>query len=264
MPIISHSRDMSLAPTITQLLPESGGTVKAALGRLASSGFSAVQLDATLSGIRPRELDRRARKDLLATLSRCDLRLGGIDLFIPRNHFVDGPHQDRAMQATAAAVEMAADLGRVPLSMALPVGQIEETIKTSLVQSADGCGVRLAVHAEDQLDDLLAWVEQVDQPCLGAAIDPAAILATSVDPVQQVHRFASRLVTCRLCDAGAATQGMRCKVGSGDLDLSGYRIAVDLAVARTGPVILDLRGLADPLAAAVATLEAWDDAAMVM
>ena len=56
--------------------------------------------------------------------------------------------------------------------------------------------------------------------------------------------------------------GERCVVGSGELDLDAYRLSVDLAPGRTGPIVLDLRSLPTPLPAATRAAEAWDDAAV--
>ena len=85
--------------------------MQAALRRMAEVGIPAVQLDATLSGIRPRELSPRTRKDLAALIQRQGLRLAGLDLFIPRSHYLESDRQDRAITAALAAIELAADLG---------------------------------------------------------------------------------------------------------------------------------------------------------
>jgi len=258
MTILTHGSDLSLAPGVEPLVRISGGSVRSAVERLSRLGFSAVQLDATLSGLRPRELGRRARQDLLALLRRLGPRPGGLDLFIPRTHFLDPQHVDRAMAATTAGIELAADLGRLPLSIVLPVKDIAEDARSALVQSADDHGIRLGIHAEDHVDALLSWIQEVDLPALGAAIDPAAVLGRAEDPVRVCHRLGPRLVAARLCDFA---DGLRCHVGDGELDVMQYRIALDLAAGqRAGPIVLDLRGLKDPDQAARVAAKAWDDA----
>lgn len=273
MAILTHGSDLKLAPTIRPLVRQAGGTVRDALGRLSASGFAAVQLDAAIPGIRPRDLDRRARQDLLAMLGRSSIALAGLDLFIPRRHFILGEHLDRAISATLAAIELAADLGKVPLSLALPVKSLADSTRKTLVEAAEGRGVRLAIHAEDQLEALEAWVNALDLWSLGVAIDPAALLARAADPAAAVHRIGKRLAVARLDDVamtgaepGAeggdeSFAGVRSFVGEGDLDLDAYRVAVDLAPGRTGPVVLDLRGIENPLAGAVAAKAAWEHAA---
>lgn len=285
MVIVSHGSDLSLAPMLTPIMQQGrgGGTVRAAMERLAADGFQAVQLDATLRGIRPRELDRQGRRELLGAVRRRNLRIAGLDLFIPRRHYLDPDHVERAMAATLAGIELAADLGRVPVSLTLPVRRLPAELATTIVESADGHSVRLAVHAEDQLEALQRWVEQVDLPALGAAVDPAALLARGYDPSQVAQRFGKHLAGARLSDVALGSvdeselegreeadptlvrrgsESVRCVVGQGELDLLAYRVSLDLATGRAGPVVLDVRGLSEPLHAATAAQRAWDDAAV--
>jgi len=265
MSIISHGTDLTLASTLTPILAATGGTVDAALKRLSATGCQAVQLDATRRGIRPRELTARARRDLTALLTRRSMRVAGLDLFIPRRHYSDPVQVDRAITATTAAIRLAADLGRVPVSLQLPVDPVPEDVEHALIEAADGCGVRLAVHAEDRLSDLLAWVAKVDQKCLGVGIDPAALLAAGHDPMQAVSQAGDRLHVARLTDTTARDAGAtRCVVGEGDLDVIPYRVALDLATRRQGPVVADPRGLTAPLAAVETAVRVWDDAAFTL
>lgn len=260
MAILTHGQDLSLAPTIGPIVKQTDKTVRGALDAVVGAGFASVQLDATLSGIRPRDLSGRARKDLLALLTRRDVRLAGLDMFVPRPHFLQSDQQDRAVEAVLAGIELAADLGRVPLSIALPAKDLDDDIKHTLVDGADGRGIRLAVHAEDQLDELMQWVNQVDLPALGCAIDPAAVLNNSQDAVAYAQKLGKTLTVARLSDVNSGS-GLRCPVGGGDLDTVAYRVMLDLAANRPGPVVLDLRGHEDALASAAASKAAWDSAA---
>ena len=119
--ILTHGSNLTLAPTIRPVVKQTDGTVRMALERLSAAGFQSVQLDATMAGLRPRDLDIRARKDLLGLLGRRSLTLAGVDLFIPRRHFMEPENLDRALSAALAGIELAADLGRVPVSLSLPV-----------------------------------------------------------------------------------------------------------------------------------------------
>lgn len=260
MTTFGHGTDLGLAPTIGPMVREAGQSVRTAIEAVAGAGFAAVQMDATLAGLRPRELDERARQDLLALLRRRDLPLAGWDLFIPRKHYLESDMMDRAMQATIAAIELAADTGRVPLSLQLPIGKLAADARQTIIEAADARGVRLAIHAEDQLDAQEAWLADADITALGVAIDPATAIAQKLDPAELVHRFARRLAVARLSDA-PASGGERCPVGQGELDIADYRVAVDLAVARAGPIVLDLRGLSNPLTAAATARTAWNRAA---
>ena len=264
MAILSHGSDLTLAPTLGDLVRHDGLTVQLGLHQLAAAGFTCVQLDATLPDIRPRELDRRGRRDLAALLNRRSLRLAGIDLFLPQSHYLQSDHQDRAMHATLRAIEMAADLGRVALSIALPFARMDGDLTATLAEAVDRCGIRMAVHAEDQLDGLLKWLRQVDLPAIGAGIDPASLLARGLDPVATAHQLGGFLTVARISDVKAANLPTRCLAGQGQLQLSSYRIAVDLSPRRAGPLVLDLGGLAEPLAAAAQAAHAWEDAAMAL
>ena len=259
MSILTHGSDLRLAPTLRPLVTAGDGTVRTAIKVVAAQGFHAVQLDATLPGIRPRELSARARQDLVALLSRHDLQLAGLDLFLPRQHFIEPQHLDRAVTAALAAIELAADLGRVPVSLTLPVGEMKDDVKRTLIDAADGRSIRLAVHAEDELDALATWLEATDQHALGAGIDPAVLLTHKEKAVRTTQRFAKRLAVARLSDM--TTSALRCPIGEGELDIAAYRITLDLTTNRTGPVVLDLRGLENPTTAAAIAQKAWEGAA---
>ncbi|MCC7205504.1 MAG: TIM barrel protein [Phycisphaeraceae bacterium] len=267
MAILGHGSDLRLAPTIAPLVKTSQATVRGALDELAHRGFTAAQLDAALPGIRPRDLDQRARRDLAATLTRSGITLAGLDLWIPRDHFTDPEHVDRAVAAAVAAIELAADLGRVPLSLSLPIKNLSADVRSALLEAADGRSIRLAVHAEDQLDDLLTWVKDANHPALGLGCDPAALLAMGLDPVATIQRLADHLAVARLADWKTHTSpadGQRIPVSQGDLDVIPYRASVDLASHRLGPVVLDLRGLPKPLADAETANHAWQNAAFTV
>ena len=274
MTILTHGSDLTLAPTLRPVVAAYGGTVQAAADALQQAKFHAVQLDGTLPGIRARDLDQRARKDLIGVFARRSLQIAGLDLFVPSRHFADPANMDRAMEATLAGIQLAADLGRLTVSIALPVKQMTDEQKTVLAQAADGHGIGLAIHAEDQIDELLAWIKEVDMPALGAAVDPATVLGRSGDPSKLVGRLGKVLKVARLNDlsvqdgSGGSSDdgsgmgvGLRSIVGAGDLDVVGYRIAVDLASKRTGPVVLDLRGMERPMDAAAEAARQWDKAA---
>ncbi len=247
---------ISLAPTLAPLVA-GGLDVRSAVARLHRefAEVRGIQLDATLATIRPRELDQRARKDLLSLLRRHELTPTGIDFFIPSRDYLQKEKLDRAMSATRAAIELAADLGRLPVSLSLPVKEMDESLLGALVEAALSRDVTLAVYAEDQLEELLGWVNAVDLPTLGVGLDPAALLARGIDPVRTTHQWASRLRVARVSDAARTA---RCPLGQGDLSVLEYRVAVDLAAGLGAiPRVLDLRGLADPWTALRVGLSRW-------
>lgn len=255
MPILTHGSDLRLAPAIKPFVTASDGTIRGAIKRVQQGKFEAVQLDATLPGIRPRDLSKRARHDLSSLLRRSDIELAGLDLFLPRKHFIESENVDRATSACLAAITLAADLGRVPVSIGLPLADMTENVTAALAEAADGHGLMLAVHHESNLEALSDWLNTIDLGVVKAGFDPAALLAKEGDAIAAAQKLGKHIGVARLSDI---TDGaVRCPVGEGELDVLTYRLTLDLATARTGPVVLDLRGIDNPFAAAATAQNAW-------
>lgn len=249
----------ALSVTVSPLTKQAGGDVRRAIERAGKLGMRFVQLSAAQQGLRPRELDRRARKDVLALLARNGLALGGLDLMIPHRDWLAAATQDRAFEAMLGTLELAYDLGKVPVTTTLPVEKMDDAMVRELLTAADARGVAIAVHAEHDLNALHNWLKQHDQPMLGAAIDPAALLSQDIDPAEAITRFAERLLVARLDDHTAtsvASAGGRCLVGEGSLDVLGYRAALSIC-RRLRSIIIELRDLPDPAAAARTAVQAW-------
>jgi sugar phosphate isomerase/epimerase len=254
------------------------GTVRDALALAAASRCEAVQLSATIPGLRPRELDRSARRDLAAAIRRAGLGFSGLDLIIPPEHFRQPEHQDRAVAAIFQACELAAELsGLLPGLGGASVSTVLDpatplAVRKELAESASRSGCVLCE---------LNWPPLSDQtelgvppgsavgglpapPAVGPAIsgspyrcglDPAALLMGGIDPVVTGTRLGAALSHPRLSDV--STVGRIAPGGSGArLDLMGYRIALS-AAGYAGPVILDLRGVHDPWRAAAGAATAW-------
>lgn len=264
MAIALPHTDMRLAPTLGPWLALAGKSPRLSMQDIANHGFTCIQLDAVSAGLRPRQLDRRARRDLAAFLQRCGLQASGVDFFVPHNEWIAPDRVDRAATAAIAAIEMAADLDRLPLSIALPVEELASDVADALVAAADGRGIRLVVHAEDQLKPLVAWAEAIDLSCLKIGIDPAAFLALGHDPIAFLQHQSRHLGAARLSDWRQGRNqgdGCRCMAGEGELDLMAYRLSLGLPTSRIGPVVLDLRNLNPPGAAAIRAAHHWSQAA---
>ena len=265
MSVLVPGSDLRLAPTLGPLARVAGLGPRRAIDRLAAGAFSAVQLDATLPGIRPRELDRRARRELGAKLRRSSLELAGLDLFVPPHHFTDPTHMDRAMQAATSAIELAGDLGRVPVSIGLPVAELTADQKELLLEAADGHGAPLAVQAAERLASAAEWTREAGPAVAGLDLDPASLLAAGCDPAAVAGEHGDELCVARLSDGrrigDGATALERTCPGHGELDVLAYRVALDTANRRRGPVVLELRQLADPWALLEPAAAAWGRAA---
>jgi sugar phosphate isomerase/epimerase len=251
-----------LSVTLAPLVPRCGGSLPRALERIVAGGARAVQLSAAQKDLRPRDLDRQTRRELLSLIARRGLMLGGLDFMIPHKDYLQSATQDRAVAAAVSAIALAADLGRVPLSLSLPVEKLADEVAASLLAAADGHGVALAVHAEHDLEALSRFLAKHGQPLLGAGLDPAALIAAGHDPAATAAQFAPVLGVARLDDHARTSQaaaGGRCPLGAGELDVLEYRAALAVAPKLRG-IVVELRGLAEPLAGLRAALEQWEHA----
>ncbi len=231
------------------------------LRELALWGARGVQIDATLPGFRPRELDRSARRDLAALLRRLGLAYAGLDLFIPPDHYLHPRHAERALAAASAACSLAADLARLLASNSPPV------VCTLLPPNIDPHLLDALRHAAEHAGSLLAdlaW--PIAQPTLeragsdgvglGIGIDPAAILTHGLDPAAQVAALPVPVAAARLADLSPFGRVIPGAPG-GRLDILAYAAALH-ARAFTGLVVADLRGLGDPRRAAAGAIAAWN------
>ena len=225
---------------------------KAAIGEAAAMGVRGVQLDAARLGFRPRELDRSARRDLAASLRREELALSGLDLWIPPHHFTETDRADRAIGATVAALELAAELagladGAPVVALTLP-SDLDPGTRATLDAAAAGAGATLADHA---------WpaVGVSTEGAIKPGLDPAAVILAGGDPVSAAGAHGPDLASARVTDLsarGACPAGDR----SGRLDLDAYLLS--LAVAGTvRHAVIDPRGLAEPIEGVRLALERW-------
>jgi sugar phosphate isomerase/epimerase len=237
----------SLSISLAGLAPDArapwAGGARAAIGWASQAGYRWVHLDAAAPGVRPRELDRAARRDLAAFLRRSQLLLSGLDLWIPPEHFIDPGRCDRAVSAVLAAMELAAALHALiagstspAVSVVLPE-RLPAEVREALESRGEATGARIADHAG------------FDQPGhdggspLGVGIDPAALLLAGRDPAAAASRAGRALVSARLSDATTVGRVAPGNAG-GRLDQLAYFVALSTA-GYAQPVVVDLRGVAE-------------------
>ncbi|MFO0836748.1 MAG: hypothetical protein U0638_17430 [Phycisphaerales bacterium] len=230
---------------------------------IASRGVRFVQLDATMAGIRARELGRSARRDLASLVNRVGLSLSGLDLWIPAAHFVDAANQQRAIDATVGACELAAELRSIlggtgdfagsEASFGVSLALHEETpaaVLDTIGVAASRAGVVVLDHA---------WPPRSvssDSP-IRTGIDPAALIGAGASVSKAVLSASPSPAAFRLSDCAAIG---RVAPGEGSLDLAGYDIALT-TLNWSGAVTLDLRGLREAGAAVDRVIQRLSDSA---
>lgn len=254
------SNSQPLAPTACALdLP-----LRLALDRLAASGFRAVQLSATYAELRPRELDGSARRGLLATINRLGLHLAGLDAFIPLEHWSDTAKVDRAFTAMCDIIALAADLGRVSLSVLLPRFPPRSEQDTAAQSEAESRAAIDAVFERANRDGVVIVDHALPPPTQVPAVfglDCAAAIASRLDPAALVHQHRPRSI--RLTDL--MRSGVRGPLGDrleGQLDVLNLKIALSLSGC-AGPIIIDTRQWRDPWTSLLRTAQLWNETATI-
>lgn len=226
---------------------------------IGSRGVRFVQLDATMPGLRARELGRSARRDLASLARRTGLSLSGIDLWIPTSHFVDAANQQRAIDATIGACELAAELRSIGGVAGNDAGfgvslALHEETPGAVIDAIGVAAARAGVFVFDH-----AWPMRSvsrDSP-IRTGIDPAVLIAAGASVAKTILAASPAPGAFRLSDFSAIG---RVAPGEGSLDLSGYDIALT-TINWGGAVTLDLRGLKEAGAAVDRVIQRPSDSA---
>jgi sugar phosphate isomerase/epimerase len=262
----SHARiDVALSLSGLQTPPGTPAEfLRQAITFALTTRCQALHLDATHPGLRPRELDRSARRDVAAHLRREGLAFSGLDLWIPPAHLADNARADRAAGAITAAITLAADLAKLCPNQAhtlpptvcieFPALGTPPGLLDALCTSAATQGVQLADFgpaAQSRVD-----TPNTPTPGLGVGVDPAAELLAGRDPIATIAKLGQCCVAARLTDA---TGLGRVPVGTGRLDLPAFRATLSISTP-VRCIVLDLRTLADQATAAATAINAWQQA----
>jgi sugar phosphate isomerase/epimerase len=223
---------------------------RSAIAWACSLAPNAVQLDATMRGVRPRELDRSARREVRSMLTRRGVAMSGLDFFIPVAHYVESAHVDRALAALRETIEMAAEMrdsGVTPsVSLELPA-KIDSGTLSTIEAMSQRAGVTLADHAWP-----LREAGNASRSSIRVGIDPATLLSAGVDVISEVAKLAESPASARVSDWSSIG---RAEAGStaGQLDLLAY--AVTLSTKQyIRPLVIDLRSVRDQAAIAARVL----------
>jgi len=230
--------------------------VRTAIGWVGDTGFRSVHLDAASPEIRPRGLDRSARRDLAATVRRAGIGLTGLDLWIPAAHYDDPESADRANAAVSDAVGLAADLaalcGRTNaiVSVTFPAEYAGLEAVGSLAESAGVIVEDFSIPASGTPEEMTAH-----PPAVRPGFDTARAILRGDGPGKAFASWSKKLASLRLNDADDT--GRR-TMGTGTLDAHTLGALHTTLIPRL-PMITDLRGLENPeraARAAIATLGA--------
>lgn len=213
------------------------------LGWLARAGAKAAALDATHPELRPRSLDRSARRDLAATLRRAQLALAGIDIFVPAAHLAEPATADRALAAILRAIELAGELrdtgaSHVPVvAFDLPDEPVPGAV-ASIASAAERAGV-VAVTLTGKHTPLRKALDLDALADTGAS--SAAVVGALTGPDLAQVRWGGPRPERRI-------------------DLLSVHAALAVRTPPVG-VVVDLSRAADPAQALPAALAAWSKAA---
>ncbi|MCC6970489.1 MAG: hypothetical protein IT434_09730 [Phycisphaerales bacterium] len=217
---------------------------------IGSRGVRFVQLDAAMAGMRARELGRSARRDIAALVKRVGLSISGLDLWVPAAHFVDPANQQRAIDATIGACELAAQLRSILGDAGGVAGNnagfgvslsLHEETPGAVLDAIGAAASRAGVFVFDH-----AWPMRSvasDSP-IRVAIDPAVLIGAGASVAKAVLSASPAPGAFRLSDFSAIG---RVAAGGGSLDLAGYDIALT-TINWGGAVTLDIRGLREAAA----------------
>lgn len=221
-------------------IPDARERLTSAAEAAAHAGIPALHLDATLPGIRPRELDRSARRDLVAIAKRHNLSFTGCDLFIPPTHFTSPQHQQRAADAVRQAIVFAAELRTLGATAAVVCIETAEPAAkpTEPTVNAASLLTDLVSHARDHGVTLCDCTS--DTSLLARGLDIAAILARNEDPAAAI--LTHKPACLRLADWNGRA---RVAFGEGRADATAISATVSVA-APAALGIFDFRGVRLP------------------
>lgn len=165
------------------------GPPRAALTWIAAQRARHAALDTTDPALRPRNLDRPARRELAATLGRLELACGGVDLPIPAEHFESPGTVDRAVAAVLGAVGLLSELRSLGAASAEPI---------VCVAIGAGAGGDVLGALEDGAGREGVTIASLmgDRPA--AAVDLAALARSGVDASRRIAELGGSLGCIRI------------------------------------------------------------------
>lgn len=227
------------------------GGPRAAIEWAGGIGYRRLALDLTAAGIRPRELDRSARRGIAALLRRAELAVVGCDLLIPADHFISPGHVDRAIEASIHAIEFARELAalceaRPLITLELPG---ESEARSIIGASAEREGVLVAQLSAEEVGRE-GWSR--------LALNLPAVMGEGGDGAGSIGSQGDSLAQVRITDL---VDGVRRPLGTAGGKLEPLALVAAIAAASYGACdpVIEVRGIAEQHTAAQTSLSAWPD-----
>ena len=258
MPALLEEKPNALVPAILALDPL-GDDLRVAILVAAEAGFSGVALSVRHPTLAALRTSLTARRHLRHTLASRGLKLACLRCSVPRANgcgIFDSAGVDRCIDEVTAAICLAwefqaplveAYIGE-PHSPALPAASFHGAVD-ALAREADRAGVRvvLASGAVRLLADLLSLV---NVPCLQANLDTLRLFTADGGVEESANILAGKIGLWTCADVIRIGGSIRTvELGTGQAHPEKI-----LAVLRnqefTGPILIDVRDLPDPIHAA--------------
>jgi len=222
---------------------------------VAEVGADAVEIDAR-GDFSPASLSHTGRRQLRKILDEFRLRAAAVS-FYPRGSFHDQRELDRRIDATKAAMQLAADLGasvmvtrlgRIPADRDAPERAILIEVLADLGRQGQRVGALLAAKTgTDDPRNLADLIRQLPEFSLGVDLDAGSAAAAGFSPVETAAMLGASILSVHATDArtnsGPPTEYL--PLGRGDVDFPALFGALDEQDYR-GYFTVGAAGVGDP------------------
>jgi sugar phosphate isomerase/epimerase len=251
-----------------------GDDLRHAVKVAAESGYAGVAVGISHPQLAAADFGVTARRHFMKMLQSRDLNLSAVRVGAGVMGCSNWNHAERLIHQTRRALQMARDCraGAVVIYLGEPpagtipgntdraasksgynnggdVEAITRSVMDEILAAGDRVGIQLALSSGHA-----AWLASILKKhvskTVGAALDSARVLAAGYSPPDAAVELAGMIHAWICADAvrsGGATQSVLLGSGRGD-----FRAVADVLDEQdfSGPVIVDIRGLADPSSAA--------------
>ena len=227
--------------------------------RIAGHGYGAVEILCDVPHAYPTDISDADLRQLRILLDDLDLEVSNVNANTAFGHWTGAPpepffepslvsDQPELRQVrlglTMRALEIAAalDARNISITTGKPLGgmspaKCEPVLEDQLghiLARADELDVDVGIECEpglfvERTDELLAWIERMGSPRLGANLDVGHSVVSGEDPAQAIERLAGRIWNLHIEDIRQAKH-YHLIPGEGDIDFSAIAAALD----RTG------------------------------